>query len=387
MAEDHAYRFDLACGHRIIFTDDLLSAPMPMQQWMPSCTGEPARMLWFVDDRITELVPGLIPSIRRLDSVCDGQLAMAGPVHLVPGGERCKNDPAIFDQVLRQMHDASLDRMSYAVVLGGGAVLDCVGFAAAMAHRGVRLVRLPTTTLGQADSGVGVKNGINRFGKKNYLGCFAVPWAVINDWRLLLSLPDRDWLSGFAEAVKVCLLKDAAGFEQIAESTRAIVQRDPSVCRPIIRRSALLHAEHIALSGDPFELSSARPLDFGHWAGHKLEQLSGFGLRHGEAVAIGMAIDLRYAELLGLMPGDQVSRVMDCLHGLGLPTWHPAMRDTGELLQGIEEFREHLGGRLTITLLKQIGRMQNVHQIDRALMIRAIRSLSPESRQRNAVSH
>ena len=91
-------------------------------------------------------------------------------------------------------------------------MLDAVGFAAAIAHRGIRLVRLPTTTLAQADSGVGVKNGVNLFGKKNWLGAFAVPWAVLNDTALLATLPDRDFVAGFSEAVKVALLKSPEVF-------------------------------------------------------------------------------------------------------------------------------------------------------------------------------
>ncbi len=115
------------------------------------------------------------------------------------------------------------------VVIGGGAVLDAVGFAAAIAHRGIRLVRLPTTTLGQADSGIGVKNSVNLFGKKNWIGTFAVPWAVINDAALLGTLSDRDFICGFAEAVKVSLLKDAAMFGQLCSSAGEIRRRQSAV--------------------------------------------------------------------------------------------------------------------------------------------------------------
>src|SRR6202022_3179540 len=124
------------------------------------------------------------------------------------------------ERMLKVFHAAGLDRRSYVVVVGGGAVLDAVGFAASIAHRGIRLVRLPTTTLAQADSGVGVKNGVNLFGKKNWLGAFAVPWAVINDTAMLATLPDRDFVCGFSEAVKVFLLKDPAAFVGLCGTAR-----------------------------------------------------------------------------------------------------------------------------------------------------------------------
>ena len=138
--------------------------------------------------------------------------------------------------------------------LGGGAVLDAVGFAAAAAHRGVRLVRVPTTTLAQADSGVGVKNGINAFGKKNFLGTFSPPWAVINDEAFLQTLSDRDWRCGIAEAVKVALLKSERFFDQIGEAVPRLRMRDEQALIPIVRRSAWLHLHHITDGGDPFEL-------------------------------------------------------------------------------------------------------------------------------------
>jgi 3-dehydroquinate synthase len=178
--------------------------------------------------------------------------------------------------MLQAMNAADLDRRSYVVAVGGGAVLDAVGFAAATAHRGIRLVRLPTSTLGQGDSGVGVKNGVNLFRKKNWLGTFAVPWAVINDARMLHSLSDRDFVCGFSESVKVAMLKDAAMFDQLCEVAERIRRRDMQAAWPMLRRSALLHLDHITRGGDPFEMQLARPLDFGHWSAHRLESMTDF---------------------------------------------------------------------------------------------------------------
>jgi 3-dehydroquinate synthase len=273
---------------------------------------------------------------------------------------------------LEAFHEANLDRRSYVVAIGGGAMLDAVGFAAAVAHRGLRLVRLPSSTLGQGDSGVGVKNGVNLFRQKNWLGSFAAPWAVINDTQLLTSLSDRDFVSGFSECVKVALLKDAELLNTLGATASRIRQREMVAALPIIRRSALLHLDHITAGGDPFEMAAARPLDYGHWSAHKLEAISRFSLRHGEAVAIGVAIDTVYSSLTCGLPGGDADRVLQCLKGLGLPLSTPALVEAETLFEGLEEFRQHLGGQLTLTMLRGIGDPIEIHEIDRARMREAI---------------
>ena len=125
----------------------------------------------------------------------------------------------------------------------------------------------------------------------------------------------------------------------------------------------------IAHGGDPFEMGSARPLDYGHWSAHKLEGLTSHELRHGEAVAIGLALDTRYSVQIGMLAAGAEDRVYRLLKRLGFYLWHPAMETRDEqgrlaILRGIEEFREHLGGELTITLLRDIGRGEEVHAMD-----------------------
>jgi len=252
--------------------------------------------------------------------------------------------------------------------------LDAVGFAAAIAHRGLRLIRIPTTTLAQADSGIGVKNSVNLFEKKNWLGSFAVPWGVINDRSLLTTLSDRDFRCGFSEAVKVSLLKDPDFFDRILSNADSIVARGDA-CWSVIQDSANWHLKHITAGGDPFEMLEARPLDFGHWSAHKLEAMSQFELRHGEAVAIGVAVDTVYSSLVHGLAETQADRVLQSLERLKLLNDHPTLRRTDELFQGLEEFRQHLGGRLTVTMLSEIGRPIDVHQVDRARMKEAIQAV------------
>lgn len=327
-------------------------------------TGAPAKVQIWIDNQVAKANPDWVNALQNaIDS--QPQLKLMRPAEHVCGGEICKVDQAVSDRILERINQDGLDRRSYIVVVGGGAVLDVVGFAAAVAHRGIRLIRFPSTTLSQGDSGVGVKNAVNIFGKKNWKGTFSVPWAVVNDHALLKLLPDGDFVAGFSEAVKVSLLKSIETFMLICHSADAIKAREETVCRQVIEQSALLHLNHITEGGDPFELLEARPLDFGHWSAHKLEAISAYGLCHGRAVAIGLAIDVLYsARKTGLAMVDAV-RAIECLMRLGLPVWHELLESSqAEILGGLEEFRQHLGGRLTVTMLAGVGQPVNVHQID-----------------------
>jgi 3-dehydroquinate synthase len=278
-----------------------------------------------------------------------------------------------------QFHDLvakhSLCRHSYALVIGGGAVLDAMGYAAATAHRGIRLIRMPSTSLAQNDAGIGVKNAVYFGGRKNFLGTFAPPFAVINDFDLLDSLSERDLCAGTAEAIKVSLIRDAAFFRSLYEQRHALARFEPATLETMIVRCAELHLEHIQTSGDPFELGSARPLDFGHWAAHKLEELTGGSLRHGEAVAIGIAIDSTYSHRAGSIGAAELEQIIAVLEDVGFELDHPALR-TLEVERALSDFREHLGGKLCITLLKGIGSGFEVDEIDLPLMKSCVESLA-----------
>lgn len=297
---------------------------------------------------------------------------------IVPGGEQCKNDYGNIERILQAINDNRICRHSFVVAIGGGAIIDMVGYAAAIAHRGVKLIRIPTTVLSQNDSAVGVKNSFNIFGKKNFLGTFAPPYAIINDHSFLTTLEQRDWISGIAEAIKVALIKDAEFFSDIERDCEKLRNREMEAMQYLIYKCAEMHMEHIAQGGDPFESGSSRPLDFGHWAAHKLEYMTNYGLRHGEAVAIGMALDLVYAQMIGLIDADTLDRILKVLDHIGFSLHIPLKGDkeVDELLRGIEEFREHLGGELTITLIDKIGVKHDVHQIDRTVMKQAINWLN-----------
>jgi 3-dehydroquinate synthase len=364
--------FSVPYDYEVRFTSDALNARNPV---LRDALGAPrARVLPVLDAGLVEHHPGLAEAfVAYAAAHADGIDLAAQPI-VLPGGEEVKEDPRHVQTVLDAINEHGIDRHAYVVGIGGGAFLDAVGFAATIAHRGVRMVRLPSTVLAQNDAGIGVKNGVNAFAKKNFVGTFAPPAAVINDADFLTTLSDRDWRAGTSEAVKVALLRDGAFFAELEDLAYPITQRDPEAMHALIHRCAELHLQHIAGAGDPFELGSARPLDFGHWSAHKLEKLSGHELRHGEAVAIGIALDTTYAHLAGILAEADWRRALGLLEALGFEL-SAAELDHPALLDGLVEFREHLGGELTITVIDAIGSQVDIHEIDPQLMVAAIGEL------------
>jgi 3-dehydroquinate synthase len=363
--------FSVPYDYEVLFTRDVLN---PENRVLRDALAPRARVLPVMDAGLVEHHPGLPAAMVAYAAAHADHLDLAAEPLVLPGGEEVKEDPKYVQEVLDAINEHAIDRHAYVVGFGGGAFLDAVGFAATIAHRGVRMIRLPSTVLSQNDAGIGVKNGVNAFGKKNFVGAFAPPAAVINDGDFLTTLSDRDWRSGTSEAVKVALLRDAPFFAELEDLAYPITQRDPDAMHALIHRCAELHMQHIAGAGDPFELGSARPLDFGHWSAHKLEKLSDHALRHGEAVAIGLALDTTYAHLAGILGEADWRRSIGILESLGFELTTPEL-DHPALLDGLTEFREHLGGELTITVIDAIGSQVDVHEIDTAMMIAAIGEL------------
>jgi 3-dehydroquinate synthase len=226
-----------------------------------------------------------------------------------------------------------------------------------------------------------MKNAVNAFGLKNLIGTFAPPFAVINDGSFIDRLPPREKRGGMAEAVKVALIRDADFFAWIESRARQLAAFEPNSLDHLIERCAGLHMRQIAQGGDPFETGSSRPLDFGHWSAHKLEILTRHALRHGEAVAIGIALDARYSVLAGLLKAGEDERIHRLLTSLGFDLWSDALieRDaTGRLalLTGLRDFQEHLGGELTITLLGAVGTGVDVNAMNTPLIEQAIEWLA-----------
>jgi 3-dehydroquinate synthase len=372
-------RFSVPYEYPVHFTEQLFSPDNPILRDTVRRL-EPQRRhrcIVFVDDGLCSGTSTLIEQIRGYATAhCDAMELVIPPI-AVPGGEKIKNELFHIEWMQGLLQEHRMDRHSFVIVVGGGAVLDAVGLIAATTHRGIRLIRVPTTVLSQNDSGVGVKNGINLKGSKNFVGTFAPPFAVLNDLAFIDDLPPREKIAGMAEAVKVALIRDAQFFTWLERHIDALAVFERGAMATMIRRCAELHMRQIAHGGDPFEAGSARPLDFGHWAAHKLESLTRNHVRHGEAVAIGIALDTRYSVLAGLLAPGVEDCVAALLELLGFRLWHPALEarasdGTYPLLGGLREFREHLGGELTITLLAEIGRGIEVHEMDEARVLDSI---------------
>ncbi len=376
-------RFRLAFEYPVVFTDSLfqssnLSLVDAVRRGTAPC---PRRCQLVLESAIDRLWPELRADIEKYFAEHHQHLSQVSAPMILDGGEACKNDPSIPPQLLQRFATVGLDRQCCVVVIGGGAFQDMVGYCASLAHRGLRIVRVPTTVLSQNDGGVGVKNGVNAFGKKNFLGTFAPPWAVLNDHAFLSTLANRDLRAGMAEAVKVAVLRDDQFFDWICEHSQSLGELNDDALRYLIRRCAELHLEHITTGGDPFEQGSSRPLDLGHWSAHELESLTQYELRHGEAVAIGLAIDALYSEQLGWLSTADCARIINCLHQLQLATHHPSLdlrAPSGErrVLAGIDEFRQHLGGDLRVPMLRGIAVVDEIQHFDAGALERALLATS-----------
>lgn len=380
-------RFDVPFEFPVIFTNGLWSTSNDVLV-ETLCRLEPGRRhrcIVFVDEGLTLVRPTLSAEIGAYADHHRSRMTLVAAPVIAPGGEKIKNDLHFIESMQRMLMDLRIDRHSFVIAIGGGAFLDAVGLVAATTHRGIRHIRMPTTVLSQNDSGVGVKNGVNLQGVKNFVGTFAPPFAVLNDLDFIDVLPARDKIAGMAEAVKVALIRDGEFFAWLEAHADDLVLFERNAMAYMIQHCARLHMRQIGQGGDPFETGSARPLDFGHWAAHRLETLTHYHLRHGEAVAIGIALDTHYSVLAGMLDAESGSRIIALLEHLGFKLWHPALekRNTdGELaiLAGLREFREHLGGELCITLLTAVGTGVEVNHIDEDKIVEAITWLKARTR-------
>jgi 3-dehydroquinate synthase len=335
------------------------------------------RILVCLDAGVARGCPGLSTRIQRYFTAHAASLELAGRIEKVRGGEAAKTDLATVTAAVGWMADRGLCRHSVVLLIGGGSVLDVIGFAASLVHRGLRVVRVPTTVVAQNDVGVGVKTGIDYLGSKNYLGTFAPPFAVLNDFDFLDTLSQRDWIAGISEAFKVAMIKDRRFFRYLCAQAANLRKRDRAAMEKLVITCARLHLDHIRQGGDPFETGSARPLDFGHWSAHQLEVMSAYALRHGEAVSIGLALDAFHAAAWKLISTRELEALLTGLRESGLPVWHPLLEQRepdGSLtvLRGLEKFREHLGGELTITLPSPVGSRTEVHALDHRILTEGV---------------
>ncbi len=278
---------------------------------------------------------------------------VADPV-VVPAGERAKNR-GTWGDVLDALLALGLSRDACVVAVGGGAVGDLAGFAAATFLRGVPVVQVPTTLLAMVDASVGGKTGIDAPAGKNLIGAFHHPWLVLADPGTLATLPDEELRSGLAEVVKHGAIADAAYLEGVVAEKEAIYGRAASVLAAIVARSVEIKAYFAA--EDPYERGARKALNAGHTVGHAVEALSAYALPHGFAVAIGLVVEARAGELAGITAPGTAGRLELALSTLGLPTRLPAAMTSADVLAAARSDKKARAARLHYALLADVGAM------------------------------
>ncbi len=382
--------FSVPFEYPVHFTRDIFHPENPLIESVIMRKGETRRhrVQVYIDDGVLCAMPGIKNRIVSYFDYRAAHIHLTAIPESVPGGEKIKNNWSIVQHIMTAIGNSHLCRQSYVIAIGGGSVLDLVGFAASLIHRGLRLIRVPTTVLAQDDAGVGVKNGMDEHGVKNFIGTFAPPFAVLIDFDFLRTLETKYWTGGIAEAFKVAIIKDAPFFDYLCRHAGQLNAREESVIEYVVQRCAILHLDHIRSNGDPFEFGTARPLDFGHWLAHKLEILSDYQIGHGQAVAIGIAVDSCYAVQTGYLTWDECHRILNAMRETGLPIWHELLDfklpgEDLEVIRGLDDFREHLGGQLTITLPDHIGQKIEIHEMQPSIIRWAIRYLKEFSSRKS----
>jgi 3-dehydroquinate synthase len=293
----------------------------------------------------------------------------------LPPGERAKT-LAVVESLYQRLAAIPAHRADPVVAIGGGATTDTAGFAAATWLRGVPLVSLPTTLLAMVDAAVGGKTGVDLDAGKNLVGAFHQPAAVVADLDTLATLPRAELRSGMAEVVKAGLIADPALAAACLERSPAALAGELDALAPLVERAIAVKAE--VVGADEREAGRRAILNYGHTLGHALERLARYqGLRHGEAVALGMVFAARVAEATGLAAPGLTEGHVELLRAAGLPVGGVAL-DPDEVLAAMGTDKKHAGVGLRLVLLRAPGEPEVVPAPERGLLVEAIRSLAAE---------
>jgi 3-dehydroquinate synthase len=241
------------------------------------------------------------------------------------------------------------------VALGGGVVGDLAGFVAATYMRGVPVVQCPTSLLAMIDASVGGKTGVDTPAGKNLVGAFHTPAIVLIDVETLATLPPAHRRAGLAEAIKHGVIADVQYFEKIEAELADLIEVKAEPTAACVSRSVEIKSE--VVKRDPREHGLRRILNFGHTLGHALEHVTGYSLLHGEAVSIGMVLEARLAERLGLAASGTADRIVRLLRRAELPVDVPAGLSPAAVLAATRADKKARGGTVTYSLPASIGSM------------------------------
>jgi 3-dehydroquinate synthase len=345
-------------------------------------------------DRLDELLPAFpgaeavavvaAPPVAAMAARAGRALAARGLAvhHLeVPAGEAAKRLEVVAG-LYERLAAVPTRRADPVLAVGGGATTDTAGFAAATWLRGVPLVNLPTTVLGMVDAAVGGKTGVDLAAGKNLVGAFHQPVAVVADLDTLAGLPTAEVRSGLAEVAKAGLAGDPALAEALAAAAGPALAADPDTLAPLVE--AAVRVKAAAVAADEHEHGGdgrvgRLMLNYGHTLGHALERLAGYrGLRHGEAISLGMVFAARVAEAIGLARPGLADGHVELLAALGLPVGGASL-DPDRVLEAMATDKKHRRG-LRLVLLRAPGQPEVVPAPDRQVLVAAIRSLAGEAR-------
>jgi 3-dehydroquinate synthase len=299
---------------------------------------------------------------------------VATRLHLVPAGEPAK-ELTVLAGIYETLAAAGVDRQGTLIALGGGAVGDVAGFAAATWMRGIRYLQLPTTLLAMVDSSIGGKTAINLPAGKNLVGALHQPAAIFCDLAYLVTLPDEEYRASLAEVIKAAVIADRSFVDWLLENLPAVLRREPLAVHEAIGRAIAIKASVVAQ--DPDEHGPRALLNYGHTVGHALERAAGFGrLRHGEAVAWGMEVAGRLSVLAGFCPADAIATQHALLSDSGLLI-SPPMVDRTVLLEAMRHDKKSQAGELRWVLLREIGRAEYGQSVDPSLVEASLAEVFP----------
>jgi 3-dehydroquinate synthase len=269
-----------------------------------------------------------------------------------PPGESAKNMEIVL-QLCHQLIARGFDRKSLLIAVGGGVVGDVAGFAAAIYMRGIPYIQVPTTLLAQVDSSIGGKTGVDLPAGKNLLGAFHQPLLVVSDPDVLVSLPVETRREGFAEIIKAALIADCELFSLLEKERAHLLENDNEVLETIIAKAAEVKCR--VVSRDEHEGGLRRILNFGHTLGHALEAASQYKFTHGQSVAAGMGVAIRFSQEWAGLDRDEADRAFTLIQGLGLPTELPKDIHSELLLSALEKDKKIHGNVCHFVLISEIG--------------------------------
>lgn len=289
-------------------------------------------------------------------STMNNFIGLSSSLHLIkfPPGEKSKNQTTV-NRIYEILFKNKCNRDSLIISLGGGVVGDISGFVASTYMRGLSFVQIPTTFLGMVDSSIGGKNGINTNFCKNMIGCFCQPMVTIINTSFLKTLPNKETINGWMEAIKIFLTNDKKYFKFLNKNEKAFTELSSEDLAKIIYRA--VREKTKIVKNDPFDRSQRTILNFGHTIGHALEKITDYRLSHGQAVGIGILVESKISQLIGILSDKNYDLIERCLLLLGINLRSLDKMDIKDMLQAMESDKKNDGKNLRFVILKDIGKI------------------------------